>query len=152
MKKKLLLLSFGITLGFVIFLLFFPILRKTGKHFAIRMKNETCTAFSILSPSKNTPFISPGKIVVEVDNTNPGCLWTVFEGQAGTITLSDKNGTVLAREVLKTEEDWMQQKKVRYTATLSFKKPGTESGIIKFTEENPSGKPDPDQVLLPVSF
>lgn len=153
MKKVSILLLLGIVVGFVLFLLLFPVLQKTTRHIALKINSQACHAFTVVSPTKDTPFTSPLHITAEVDNSNSKCHWTVFEGQAGTATLYDDDGKVLGQDTLKTTEDWMQSKKVTYNAVVTFKRPvNGGKGVLKFTEENPSGTSDAQEIMLLVRF
>ncbi len=110
-----------------------------------------CSAISVLSPRDNSKVITPLTVRVVVDNRGE-CHWTVFEAQAGTVTITDGLGKVVGQGVLKTAQEWTTPNPVTYTATITLSKPTTSGGTLTITEENPSGKENPQKHSVPVSF
>lgn len=112
---------------------------------------NTCNAVTVLFPKDNAKVASPLDIKVTVDNRGE-CHWTVFEAQAGTVEVTDGLGKVIGTGVLKTTQEWTVPTPVTYTATITLSKPSTSGGTLTITEENPSGKADPQRHSIPVSF
>jgi len=112
---------------------------------------KKCDAITVLSPKDNTRVVSPLTIRVTIDNRGE-CNWTVFEAQAGTVTVTDGLGNVVGTGILKTKEEWTTPNPVTYTAVVTLSKPSTSGGTLTVTEENPSGKANPQKHLVPVSF
>lgn len=110
-----------------------------------------CFAINVVSPKPNTKISSPLKLEVIVDKSN-GCKWTVFEAQAGSVTIKDSNGNELGQGVLKTTQDWMASTPVTYTADIIVKSSTTASGTISISEENPSGATNSLTLTYPVTF
>lgn len=110
-----------------------------------------CSAISVLSPRDNVKISSPLTVKAVVDNRGQ-CHWTVFEAQAGNVTITDGLGKVVGQGVLKTTQEWTTPKPVTYTATITLSKPTTSGGTLTITEENPSGKENPQKYSVPVSF
>lgn len=110
-----------------------------------------CDAITILSPKDNAKIASPLTVNATVDNRGE-CHWTVFEAQAGTIEITDGLGKVVGKGVLKTTQDWAVSTPVTYTATITLSKPSTSGGTLTITEENPSGKANPQKHSTPVTF
>ncbi len=97
-------------------------------------------ALHFLSPLPSSTVSKPITIEVIVDNTKEDCpLWTVFEAQAGTVSLYDKYDKLLTTTILTTTSDWMTESPVTYTATLSDYSYAGEARLV-FTAENPSGE------------
>lgn len=70
------------------------------------------------------------------------------------VEIRDGNGTLLATGPAQAEEDWMTERYVPFSATLVWNaNPATNTGMIVFRRENPSGLPENDlSVTIPVSF
>ncbi len=99
----------------------------------------SCDAVTILSPKPGSKITSPLTVTVKVDNTK-SCKWTVFEAQAGTLTLKDSNGQILGSGILTTTSEWMTEQPVIYTGTVEFTKPTTDDVTLVIEEEDPSGQ------------
>jgi hypothetical protein len=109
-------------------------------------------AVTIVSPHAGSAITNPLSINLIIDNSKPGCHWTVFEGQAGTATLTDSSGKFLGQAVLKTTEDWTLTKPTAYNAVITLTK-HPSSGVVNLIlqEENPSGKPNPQEITISLS-
>ncbi len=85
----------------------------------------------------------PLTIEATVDNRSNTCNWTIFEAQAGSITMLDESNTVVANGVLTTTQNWMQVGPVDFTVTLTPTMTITspETLTLLFEAENPSGDP-----------
>lgn len=69
------------------------------------------------------------------------------------VILKDANGTVLAQVPAQAQSDWMTTDFVPFSATLTFTAPTTETGVLIFKNDNPSGDPARDmQIEVPVRF
>lgn len=112
---------------------------------------KKCDAITVLSPKDNIKVVSPLTVRVTIDNRGQ-CHWTVFEAQAGTVTITDGLGKVVGQGILKTTQEWTTPNPVTYTATVTLSKPSTSGGTLTISEENPSGKENPQKHTVPVSF
>ncbi len=115
-------------------------------------KYKGCDGLKIVSPTKDQQITSPVTVTVIVDNTNNQCKWTVFEAQAGTMTLKDSSGQTLGTGTLTTSYDWMTDQPVEYTGTITFSQPTGNKLKLLIEEENPSGQPGASQVTLPLTY
>jgi hypothetical protein len=70
------------------------------------------------------------------------------------IEIRDKNGTLIAAGAAQAETDWMTEQYVPFSTTLVWSAaPTTDTGVIIFRRDNPSGLPENDaSVEVPVSF
>jgi hypothetical protein len=76
----------------------------------------------------------------------------VFEAQAGGVEIKDQSGNVLAQAPLTTTSDWMTTAATPYKATISALSNPSYTGplTLVFTEDNPSGGPNPDTLSVQV--
>jgi hypothetical protein len=75
-----------------------------------------------------------------------------FEGSF-PIQVIDANGNVLGSGIATAQGDWMTEKFVPFTATITFSTPSVEQGSVVFKKDNPSGLPENDDALrVPVRF
>jgi hypothetical protein len=107
------------------------------------------------SPLPGSTVTFPLTINATVDNTKMstvGCSWTVFEAQAGGVEIKDQSGNVLAQAPLTTTSDWMTTAATPYKATISALSNPSYTGplTLVFTEDNPSGGPNPDTLSVQV--
>ena len=109
-----------------------------------------CDALTKLSPRSGTKITSPLTVSVTVDNTK-SCKWTVFEAQAGTLTVKDSNGEILGKGILTTTGEWMTEQPVVYTGTVEFTKPATNDVTLVIEEEDPSGEGS-QTVSIPLTY
>lgn len=115
-------------------------------------KNASC-AITIISPQAGSVITNPLSVNILVDNSKPDCHWTVFEAQAGTATVVDSTGLLLGQAPLTTTDDWKLSKAVAYNAVIQLtNKPTTGVVNLILEEENPSGKPSPQQITVPLSI
>jgi hypothetical protein len=69
------------------------------------------------------------------------------------IKIVDANGKVLGSAIAQAQSDWMTEDFVPFKAQLSFSVPSTETGILIFKKDNPSGLPEHDDELqIPIRF
>jgi hypothetical protein len=69
------------------------------------------------------------------------------------VKLLDAKGTVLAFGPASAQEDWMTAEFVPFKITLTFPAPSTDTGTIELHNDNPSGMPERDDLLVvPVVF
>lgn len=128
-----------------------PVLHQTSPSAPTHTPTSPISCLRIISPQKNQLIISPLTVTVVVDNTSNTCHWTVFEAQAGTIEIVDDEGTTIGTSALKTTDNWMTNKAVTYEGIVIFTKaPASDNIVLQITEENPSGKPNPQTVTLPL--
>lgn len=113
---------------------------------------DSCRALRVTSPRANAKVTSPLSVRALVDNSNKECRWTVFEAQAATIEIQDEEGKTLGTGALTTTEEWMVTTPVNYSGKITFTKPATTTGRLVVIEENPSGRPNPQTVVIPLSF
>lgn len=113
----------------------------------------TCPALTVITPQPGQQVSSPLPVSVIVDNRNPKCHWTVFEAQAGSMEIKDKNGTVLGTGILTTTNpNWMTVNPVTYKGTITFTRPAGKKLSLTITEENPSGRPGAQQITIPLTY
>ncbi len=116
--------------------------KKTVKNQAAAPITKTCSNFIVVTPKQGQKITSPMTISAIVDNTkSKSCHWTVFEAQAGTMQLTDSKGETIGKGMLTTTSEWMTDKAVTYSGTITLTKPPAGSEItLTITEEVPSGK------------
>jgi hypothetical protein len=69
------------------------------------------------------------------------------------VELLDGNGKSIFAGPAQAQGDWMSEKPVPYSATLTFKEPATATGTLVLKKDNPSGDPKFDESLrIPVRF
>lgn len=132
-----------VTLAILIIILGAAIYLKPKKSTVSKtMPITACQALTIVTPHNNDTVTNTFTVTAIVDNKNPQCHWTVFEAQAGTITVKDKTGTTVGTGVLQTTDTWTTENPVTYTGQITLA-PTTKHGTIQLTitEENPSGEP-----------
>lgn len=128
----------------------------TKSYFATKQRkitspNASC-AVTIVSPQAGSVITNPLSVNLIIDNTKPGCHWTVFEAQAGIAQLVDSTGLLLGQAQLKTTEDWTLSKPTAYNAIIPLNKQPTTSIVnLILEEENPSGKPNPQKITMSLS-
>jgi hypothetical protein len=116
---------------------------------------STNCGMTITSPTEGSTVTFPLSIDATVDNTNAqslGCSWGVFEAQAGNVQVKDPSGNILAQVPLTTTDNWMTTGPVAYTATIASLSNPAYSGplTLLFTEDNSSGKPNPDTLTIQI--
>ena len=105
---------------------------------------------TVNSPLANSIVSFPLTVTGGIDNlaATDGCTWVMFEGMAGTVSISDINGQQAAVG-LSVIGDWTGNVPVSFTGTLnppvSFAS-GTPL-TLTFTEEDPSGGENPGSVF-----
>lgn len=110
-----------------------------------RTPDDNCgnLGIKILEPSSTTIVSFPIIVTAEVNNKDAGenCRWTVFEAQAGSVSLTDSEGTLVSNGVLRTLDDWMSDGPVVYKAVLNLDKgPKSKNMTVTINEEKPSGE------------
>ena len=69
------------------------------------------------------------------------------------IEVRDGNNKPILIQAVQTKEDWMTEKFVPFTTTLTFTKPTTSTGTIILHKDNPSGEASRDEsVTIPIIF
>lgn len=147
MKNLLLLVLLGIgAYFFYLFLLDHPSTSQKTKKvtesieetIGIRPKKFTkphC-AVTFVSPIPEAKNISSPLLVEVVVKNSPGCIWTVFEAQAGRAVLTTSSGKELGQTTLKAVSDWMTAEPVTYTGSIIYKSSDQqEPFLLKFIEE-----------------
>lgn len=109
-----------------------------------------CDALTNITPQSETKITSPLTVNVTVDNTK-SCKWTVFEAQAGILTLKDSTGEILGSGTLTTSSEWMTEQPVVYTGIIEFTEPATDDVTLIITEEDPSGQ-GAKTVSIPLTY
>lgn len=109
-----------------------------------------CDALTNITPQSGTKITSPFTVSVTVDNTK-SCKWTVFEAQAGTLTLKDADGQTLGTGLLTTTGEWMTEQPVTYRGMIEFSEPATDDVTLVITEEDPSGEGG-QTVSIPLTY
>lgn len=132
-----------VTLAILIIILGVAIYLKPKKSTVNKtMPVTACQALTIVTPHNNDTVTSTFTVTAIVDNRNLNCHWTVFEAQAGTITVKDQTGATVGTGVLHTSDTWTTDNPVTYSGEITLA-PNTAHGTIQLiiTEENPSGQP-----------
>jgi hypothetical protein len=102
----------------------------------------------VTSPTPHQEITSPLTITGEAVGT-----W-MFEASFPVI-LADGDGKIIAEGQAKAQGDWMTEKFVPFTATLTFTKPtgSNNRGTLIFKKDNPSGLPQNDDAFeVPIVF
>ncbi len=60
------------------------------------------------------------------------------------VKLLDENGKVIASHFAQTQEEWMTEDFISFTARIEFEKPATSAGVLLLEKDNPSGLPEHD--------
>jgi hypothetical protein len=69
------------------------------------------------------------------------------------VQILDANGKVIGEGPAQAQGEWMTSEFVPFSASISFTKPTTATGIVRFKNDNPSGLPENDRhVDVPVMF
>lgn len=69
------------------------------------------------------------------------------------VSLLDSNENVLALHYAETEEEWMTEDFISFTATIEFDDPQTATGFLVLDKNNPSDIREHDaQLIIPVRF
>jgi len=112
-----------------------------------KYSSEKGVSISVTQPVSNQIVASPVAIVGKV----PGS-WS-FEASF-PVQLIDANGKVVASGHASIVGDWMTEKPVPFTATLTYEAaPTTATGFVVLKKDNPSGMSEHDDSLkIPVKF
>lgn len=115
-------------------------------------RQGNCQALTINEPQQGQKATSPLTVSVTIDNTKDNCRWSVFEGQAGTIELKNKQGEIVGSAILTTSDDWMTDEPTKYSGTITFTPDESETEYtLVVNEENPSGQSG-KTVALPLTY
>jgi len=102
----------------------------------------------VLSPRAGEEIASPVKITGYVNGDG----WIGFEGQVGSVKLLDSNSNEIASSILSAVGDWMTSL-INFEANLNFISLKDQSGVLVFSNENPSGLLEKDKEFqLPVKI
>lgn len=115
----------------------------TGEQVAL--PGRSLIGVSISFPKANSEISSP----VKIQGKAPG---TWFFEALLPVKITDKNGTVLGQGPASALSDWMTTELVPFEAVIPFSAPGTPTGFIILTPDNPSGMPDSRMYKIPVKF
>jgi len=75
-----------------------------------------------------------------------------FEGSF-PVKVFDGNGIEIGGGLATALGDWMTEEYVDFTGTVEFAEPETETGVMEFRRDNPSGLPEYDKkVKVPIKF
>lgn len=75
-----------------------------------------------------------------------------FEGSF-PVSITDSSGKELGSSHANSTADWMTEKFIPFTSTITFKTPSTKTGFIVLKNDNPSGLPENEHsVKFPISF
>lgn len=100
----------------------------------------------LYSPNPSEPLTR----AVEIHGETPGTMF--FEGDF-PVRLEDDAGNVLATGIAVAQDEWMTEDFVTFKSEISFTKPETETGVLVFVKDNPSGLPENDkEIRVPVTF
>ncbi len=93
---------------------------------------EFAGEIEILMPQPDSVIESPLSVIGRAKGT-----W-FFEASM-PVTLKDANGTVLAKVPVQAEGEWMTAEFVPFSGKIVFEKPETDTGVLIFENDNPSG-------------
>ncbi len=109
---------------------------------------QEAKGLQVKAPKLHEEISSPLKIT----GTTNGEGWNGFEGQVGTVKLLDNAGRQIGLAILQATTDWTKPP-VSFEANLNFTFDKDQSGILVFSNENPSGLPENSKEFsLPVQI
>jgi len=109
-------------------------------------KSEKGASVTVTAPTSGSKVTTP----LTVTGSVPGS-WS-FEAQF-TVRLIDTQGNLLADSPATLQGDWMTDKMVPFTATLSFGIGASQNGTLVLLKANPSGlEQNNDSIVIPVKF
>jgi hypothetical protein len=128
---------------------------STGKIAAREVVMTGCSpkAMTVQEPAANTAVSFPLTVKARVHNAaSPNCRWTLFEAQAGVMTVKNADGEVIAQAPLATQEDWMTDQEVGFESVINLMPGKTASGplMLVITEEDPSGQGLSETIEIPI--
>ncbi|MFL6089227.1 MAG: Gmad2 immunoglobulin-like domain-containing protein [Aeromicrobium sp.] len=101
---------------------------------------------TVNAPRSGQSIASP----VSVSGIVPG-VWS-FEANF-PITVTDSNHKIVGKGYGTVSGEWMTEDPVKFTASVKFKKPSTDTGFVEIHKANPSGdESHEDSVRVPVRF
>ena len=121
---------------------------KDGKSFTEEIGNESelVDMINIEVPRPNETVTSP----IQIEGVARG-FW--FFEASFPIKLVDTKGKEITSGIATTQDEWMTEDFVHFTAELTFEKPEAINGILILERDNPSGLPENDEALsIPVKF
>ena len=96
---------------------------------------------------------SPGQIISSPLEIKGEARGTWFFEATFPIKLLDSEGNIIVEYYAQTEEEWMTEDFVSFTAQLEFDSPGTDIGVLLLIKNNPSDIREYDaQIEIPVRF
>lgn len=109
-------------------------------------KSEKGVSVTVTAPASGAKVTSP----LTVTGSVPGS-WS-FEAQF-PVRLIDAQGNLLDESPATLQGDWMTDKLVPFTVTLSFGQGASQNGTLVLLKDNPSGlAKNNDSVVIPVTF
>lgn len=114
-----------------------------------------CTPKSatVLEPAANATVKLPLTVKMLVHSAeHPECPWTVFEAQAASMRLLDKDGVTVGRGTLTTTEDWMTTGPVNFTGEIPALSLIEGEATLVITEEDPRGEGPVEEINIPLNF
>ena len=122
---------------------------KAGVVYKIQYLGDAASTSNnviIDSPKENSVISSPLKITGKAKGS-----W--FFEASFPVQVLDENGKVLGESYAQAQGDWMTADFVPFESLINFSKPSTDTGLLVFKKDNPSGLPENDsEYLLPVKF
>lgn len=120
--------------------------RAGGKTFTETISNGTSDMIRVSTPLPNVLVQSPLTVRGEARGG-----W-YFEASF-PVKILDADGKQLGIVPAQAQGEWMTNEFVPFEATLRFDTPTTETGVVVFQKDNPSGLPENDaSVFVPVYF
>lgn len=105
----------------------------------------------VLEPMAGSEVSFPLTVRFKVENRlNRGCSWTMFEAQAGVVSLQDEQGKEYAFQPLTASGDWMTDGPVEFSAVLAPTSSVPTRLRLVIDEEDPSGLGEVRTVTVPV--
>lgn len=117
----------------------------------------SCPGIAALAPAANTTVTLPLSVSGIIHPTeNPGS-WSVFEGQAGTVSIVSLSGDELAMPVpITLSVDWMNTNPKPFTATIPSlaSTPSENLVFLKFRDDNAADLPEgvPHYCFIPITL
>lgn len=120
---------------------------KTGSLYVENVANQNNNdKIRVVAPVAGQGITSPVTVTGEAVGT-----W-YFEASF-PVQVLDGNGNVIGQGPAQAKGEWMTTEFVPFEAAISFTKPATATGTVRFMRDNPSGLPENDaRVDVPVTF
>lgn len=119
--------------------------------------SDSCVTknLTIVSPISGQKAVFPLMVRGVVDNrSRSDCRWTVFEGQAASMTLRDAHDQVIGEGLLMAEGEWMTEGPIDVKGTITLNRnplPGQNLTLL-IKEDDPSGQTEPQKIEVKLTY